>query len=191
MNSPTFVPTAPAAPASSAPAKTIISSLLASILFLALGSALTGCAGLFPPNYRPYSDQVGFSDVQVAKDRYPVSYVGPAEFTEIQAKKMVLLRAAELTHFAGARWFRILSDEASSRKTRLTSKEVTTSPVKDSLVVRADGPKVVQEVTTRQDAWIPMVNLVIEVEAQESDETLDADALLRDGRASGLLPNKG
>jgi hypothetical protein len=163
--------------------------LLSGLFFL--GFALIGCSALFPPNYRPYSNQVGFSDVQVAKDRFQVGYIGPADFTEIQAKKMALLRAAELTRNAGARWFRIVSEEASSRKTRLTSKEVTTSPVQDSAIVRADEPKVVQEVTTRQDAWIPMVNLVIEVEAAESDETLDAEALLRDGRAMGLMPKEG
>lgn len=153
-----------------------------------LMGALTGCSALFPPNYRPYSKQVGYSDVQLAKNRFQIGYIGPADFTEIQAKKMALLRAAELTRNAGARWFRILSAESSSRKTRLASKEVTTSPVRDSAAVRADGAKVVQEVTTRQETWIPMVDLVIEVEAEESPETLDAEALLRDGRANGLMP---
>lgn len=165
-------------------------SVIVLSLIGALTGALTGCSALYPPNYRPYSNQVGYSDVQVAKDRFQIGYIGPADFTEIQAKKMALLRAAELTRNAGARWFRILSEEASSRKTHVTSKEVTTSPVRDSLVVRADGPKVVQEVTTRQDAWIPIVDLVIEVETAESDETLDAEALLRDGHATGLMPKE-
>jgi hypothetical protein len=159
-------------------------------LFGILG-VLAGCSALFPPNYRPYSRQVGYSDVQVAKDRFQIGYVGPADFTEIQAKKLALLRAAELTRNAGGRWFRILSQESSSRKTRLTSKEVTTTPVRDSAALQADGPKVVQEVTTRQDAWIPMVDLVIQViqvGGAESPETLDAEALLREGRAAGLMP---
>jgi len=150
--------------------------------------AFAGCSALFPPDYRPYSKQVGYSDVQVAKDRFQIGYIGPADFTEIQAKKLALLRAAELTRHAGGRWFRILSQESSSRKTRLTSKEVTTTPVRDSAAAPADGSKVVQEVTTRQDAWIPVVDLVIQVEAAESPETLDAEALLREGRAAGLMP---
>ncbi|MDB5103186.1 MAG: hypothetical protein JWP91_875 [Fibrobacteres bacterium] len=156
--------------------------LLSGLLYLA------GCAALFPPNYRPYSDQVGFSDVQVARNTWEVSYVGPADFTEIQAKKMALLRAAELTRIAGARWFRIVSEDTHSRKTRLTSREVTSKPVKDTAFAREDAPKVVHETTTSQDAWIPMVTLVIAVEKAESAETLDAEVLVRDGKASGLLP---
>jgi hypothetical protein len=67
-------------------------------------------------------------------------------------------------------------------------KAVTTSPVRDSAAARADGPDAVKEVTTRQETWVPVVDLVIEVEAAESPETLDAEALLRDGRAAGLMP---
>ncbi len=160
-------------------------------LLLLLGLLyLAGCAGFFPPNYRPYSNQVGFSDVQIAKNTYEVNYVGPAEFTEIQAKKMAILRAAELTRIAGFRWFRIVSEDEKSRKIRLTSKEVTTKPMKDTAFARADAPKVVQEVTTSQDAWIPIVTLVIVVEQAESAETLDAETVLREGRASGLLPKQ-
>ncbi|MEO6094377.1 MAG: hypothetical protein ABIW76_01415 [Fibrobacteria bacterium] len=80
--------------------------------------------------------------MQVAKDRFQIGYIGPADFTEIQAKKMAMLRAAELTRIAGARWFRILSEESSSRQTRLTTKEVVTSPERDSMV-RTDGRNVV------------------------------------------------
>ncbi len=165
------------------PAKLII-LLPAVVLFLG------ACAALFPPNYRPYSNQEGYSDTQLAKDRYEVSYVGPAEFSEIQAKKLAILRAAELTRNAGTRWFRIVSEQSSSRKIRLTSTQRTSAPLQDTAFAHADAPKVVQEVTTRQEAWIPMVDLVIEVEPAESAETLDADTVLREGRASGLLPKK-
>jgi hypothetical protein len=131
---------------------------------------------------------VGYSDAQVAKDRYEVSYAGPAEFTEIQAKKLAIVRAAELARNAGTRWFRIVAEEASSRKTRVSSTEVTRKPVNDSDMARPDAPQVVKETTTRQDAWIPMVHLVIELEKEENTETLDADTVLREARTSGLLP---
>jgi hypothetical protein len=49
---------------------------------------------------------------------------------------------------------------------------------------------VVQETTTREDAWIPSAVLVFVTLAGETDETLDSEAVLREGRASGLLPKK-
>lgn len=127
-------------------------------------------------------------DAQVAKDRYAVSYTGPAAFTEIQAKKMAIVRAAELARNAGTRWFRIVAEESSSRKMRVSSTEVTRKPVNDSDEARPDAPQVVKERTTRQDAWIPLVHLVIELEKEESEETLDADTVIREARAGGLLP---
>lgn len=153
---------------------------------------LPGCAGMFPPNYRAYSDGIGFSDVQVAKDTWEVSYVGPAEFNELQAKKMAILRAAELTRISGRRWFLILSQETDARKVRRVYHEVTRKPVVDTLFPPEVAPQVVQEVTTREDAWIPSAVLVFKTSEAETDETLDSEAVLREGRASGLLPkNKG
>jgi hypothetical protein len=117
--------------ASAAPAIPMLFPLKISALLGLLGW-LSACSALFPPKYRPYSNQVGYSDAQVAKDRYEVSYTGPAEFTEIQAKQMAIVRAAELARNAGTRWFRIVADEASSRKTRISSTEVTRKPMNDS-----------------------------------------------------------
>lgn len=151
---------------------------------------LPGCAGMFPPNYRAYSDGIGFSDVQVAKDTWEVSYTGPAEFNELQAKKMCILRAAELTGLNGRRWFTILSQETDARKVRRVSHEVTRKPAVDTLFAPKDAPPVVQEVTTREDAWIPSAVLVFKTSEAETDETLDAEAVMREGRASGLLPKK-
>jgi hypothetical protein len=160
-------------------------ALLAGLVLL-----LSGCAGLFPPNYRSYSDGVGFSDVQVAKDTWEVSYVGPAEFNELQAKKMAILRAAELTRLSGRRWFRIVSQDTDARKVRRVSHEVTRKPAVDTLFAPKDAPQVVQETTTREDAWIPSAVLVFVTLAGETEETLDSEAVLREGRASGLLPKK-
>jgi hypothetical protein len=156
-------------------------------LFGLLG-LLSACSALFPPNYRPYSNQVGYSDAHVAKDRYEVSYAGPAEFTEIQAKKMAIVRAAELARSAGTRWFRIVADEASSRKMQVLFTEVSRKPLHDSDLARPGAPQVVKEKTTRSEAWIPLVHLVIELEQAESEETLDADAVIREARTSGILP---
>lgn len=159
-------------------------------LFLSGLLLLQACSALFPPDYRPYSHQAGYSDAQIAKDTYEVGYVGPAEFMEIQAKKMAILRAAELTRIAGGRWFRIVSEAAESRKIRKTSHEVTSKPVKDTLFAASDAPTEVKETTTREDTWIPIVTLVIKMEPAETAETLDAETVLREGRASGLLPKK-
>jgi hypothetical protein len=40
----------------------------------------------------------------------------------------------------------------------------------------------------RRDAWIPLVHLVIELEQAETEETLDADAVIREARTSGIMP---
>lgn len=151
---------------------------------------LSGCAGLYPPNYRAYSNGAGFSEAQVAKDTWEVEYVGPEALTELQAKQMALLRASELTRFAGRRWFTIVSAETASRKLHKTSREVTKTPLQDSGVARADAPQVVQEVTTREEAWIPTADVVIHIEAAETESALDAEQVWAQGRASGLLPQQ-
>ena len=151
---------------------------------------LSGCAGLYPPNYRAYSNGAGFSEAQVSKDTWEVEYVGPEALTELQAKQMALLRAAELTRYAGRRWFSIVSAETASRKVHKTSREVTKTPLQDSGVARADAPQVVQETTTREDAWIPSANVVIRIEAAETEAALDAEQVWAQGKASGLLPNR-
>ncbi len=151
---------------------------------------LSSCAAMFPPNYRAYSDSVGYSEAMVAKDAWEIEYVGPAQFTELQAKQMALLRAAELTHASGRRWFHIVSQETTARKVRKTSREVTKTPVQDSGATRTDGPQLVQEVVTREDAWIPTANVVFRIDTEETPESLDADQVWAQGRASGLLPKR-
>lgn len=158
------------------------------LLPLLLGLALlAGCAGR---NYRAYAHGVGFSDAQVAKDTWEVSYTGPADYNELLAKKMAILRAAELTKLSGRRWFRITDQDTDARKVRRVSREVTREPVKDTLFPAAEAPHVVKETTTREDAWIPTATLVFETLPEETGDSLDADSVLREGRAAGLLPKR-
>jgi hypothetical protein len=167
------------------------SRTLLPILALAL-IVLQACAALFPPLYRPYSNEVGYSDLQVGKDTWEVQYVGPTSQTELQAEEMAILRAAELTHLSGARWFLILSDAKESRRMRVTTHEVNRTSVPDtaSRHYLEERKQVEQEVTTRQDAWVPVAKVRFQTEKEDGDQTLDADAVMRIGGAKGLMTKK-
>lgn len=143
--------------------------------------------------YRPYSDAVGYCDLQIGKDTWEVQYVGPSTMAELQTKELAILRAAELTHLMGGRWFSLVSEERESRRVSVMSEKVEHSPAKatDSASKSSgslSGGGVTTRVVTRSDNWIPNSLLRFRMDRSESAESLDADLILRMGRAKGLLP---
>ena len=78
---------------------------------------LGGCAG--SSLYRPYQGETGYSEVNIAKNRYEVYFHGPASMDDARAKQYAIARAAEIGKANGFTHFRI----ASSRTRRDTSRE--------------------------------------------------------------------
>jgi hypothetical protein len=70
---------------------------------------LAACAA--PDPYRPSSGGVGFSETRLAEDRWRVRYVGPTGMDEGEARRLALIRAAEVTLAAGLGHFRVVSTD--------------------------------------------------------------------------------
>jgi hypothetical protein len=83
-----------------------------------LSSLLPGCAG--SALYRPYEGETGYSEVNIAKNRYEVYFHGPASMDDARAKQYAIARAAEIGKANGFTHFRI----ASSLTRRDTSREI-------------------------------------------------------------------
>jgi hypothetical protein len=139
----------------------------APLLALALLS-FQGCATLLPPLYRPYSNEIGFTELQVAKDAWEVQYVGPPSLTPLEAKQMAVLRAAELTRLRGGRWFSIEAEIEDSRHAGPACGDSSGAGVR------------------RREARAPQATLRFHVEPAEGTASLDAESVLRQGREQGL-----
>ena len=85
--------------------------LLAGLLAL----FLTGCAS----SYQPEGLSGGFSDIQLDKNVFQVSYQGNAYTRTPRLEEMALLRAADLTVSHGFRYFIVLSGQAGGQMTSL------------------------------------------------------------------------
>lgn len=91
---------------------------LASALSCLAAATLAGCAG--SSLYRPYEGATGYSEVNIAKNRYEVYFYGPASMDDARAKQYAIARAAEIGQGNGFTHFRV----AASRTRRDTSREV-------------------------------------------------------------------
>ncbi len=80
------------------------------VLISLLGLALTACAGA-PPVYGPaaaHPGGVGFSQIRIEDDRWRVSYMAQGDDARLEAERLVLRRAAELTLQNGFEWFEVI-----------------------------------------------------------------------------------
>jgi hypothetical protein len=66
---------------------------------LLLAVAASGCASSFGPTYRPRgaNESIGYSDEQIASNRFRVSFAGPAGSKLVEVEDLLLRRAAEIT----------------------------------------------------------------------------------------------
>jgi len=81
-------------------------------LFLAacLASLAAACAST-PPVYGPASQNpsgIGYDDVRIENDRWRVTYTAQGERAQLEAERLVLRRAADLTIRNGFEWFEIV-----------------------------------------------------------------------------------
>jgi hypothetical protein len=86
------------------------------IALLMIAALLSACAGQSPYKAADGS-RYGYSDTQIAGDRYRVSFNAPAS-REGEIRDYALLRAAELTLLEGYDWFVVLDRETEVERTR-------------------------------------------------------------------------
>ena len=80
------------------------------VLISLLGLTLTACASA-PPVYGPAAGHpagIGFSQVRIEDDRWRVSYAAQGDDARLEAERLVLRRAAELTVQNGYEWFEVV-----------------------------------------------------------------------------------
>src|SRR5882724_6675817 len=73
---------------------------------------LSACAA--PNPYRPLDNGIGYTEANIANDRYEIMFHGTADQDELTAKKFAILRAAEVAKHANFPYFRI--DNAKTRE---------------------------------------------------------------------------
>ena len=93
---------------------------------LIMGMAMGLCACAAPALYRPYADtgSYGYSEVQIAKNRYDVYFHGPSDLDDAAAKNYAIVRAAEIGRQNGFTYFRL----AGTRIRRERSREILREP---------------------------------------------------------------
>jgi hypothetical protein len=79
---------------------------------------LAACSG--PALYRPYADSgsYGYSEVNIAKNRYEVFFHGPADLDDAAAKNFAIVRAAEIGKRNGFPYFRVANSRVRRETTR-------------------------------------------------------------------------
>jgi hypothetical protein len=91
--------------------------LLISMLILSACSSSSGMIGYYPA---PYSGSDGYSDIQIDKNMFRVSYHGSADVMADEAEELTLLRSAELTLKNGFTHFAIVDGVSRSDGTQST-----------------------------------------------------------------------
>lgn len=168
----------------------LAAALAATLLF-------TACAA--PALYRPYSDSgdYGYSEVEVAKNRYEVYFHGPADLEDAAAKNFAIVRAAEIGKRNGFGWFRV----AASRIRRETIRETSLQP--DLFPQNAwTGESYTREereqrewenarrrqqklrMTVREE---PVVQLTIQYRTEDCDDCLSIDTKVNEAIGQGIL----
>ena len=97
---------------------------LKQLVVFSTAALLSACSA--PALYRPYADtgSYGYSEVEIAKNRYEVFFHGPSDIDDATAKNYAIVRAAEIGRANGFTHFRL----ANSRVRREVSREITSEP---------------------------------------------------------------
>jgi hypothetical protein len=164
---------------------------------LLLSLFLSACAA--PALYRPYADtgSYGYSEVNIAKNRYEVYFHGPSDLDDAAAKNFAIVRAAEIGRQNGFTYFRL----ANTRIRRETSSEIRREP---ELFPRHGwtGESLSREERERR-AWEdsrrrrqrlsmtvkeePVVQLTVQYRNEDCDDCLSVESKVREAVEQGIL----
>ena len=152
------------------------------VLFAIL--AFTGCASNY---YRPYNNGIGYSEVNVAKDRYEIIYYGAADQDELNAKKYAIVRAAEVGKQNKFAYFKI----GNSREHEQTSTEVIREKQFDNFGHpygwRRDPWGHTEEIITTRVEKKPVVKITVTYLNEDCNDCLSVDDKIKDGVSEGII----
>ena len=166
---------------------------------LYVGIALVLCACAAPALYRPYADtgSYGYSEVNIAKNRYDVYFHGPSDLDDATAKNYAIVRAAEIGKQNGFLYFRL----ASTRIRRETSYEALREPelfpehpwtgenlTREEREQRAweDSRRRRQRMSTSVKEE-PVVQLTVQYRDEDCDDCLSVESKVREAVEQGIL----
>ena len=165
----------------------------------ALCSALAFCACSAPALYRPYADtgSYGYSEVNVAKNRYEVFFHGPSDIDDATAKNFAIVRAAEIGRQNGFTYFRL----ANSKIRRETSTEVLREPelfpqnrwTGESLTHAEREQRAWEESRRRRQRLSmtvkeePVVQLTVQYRNEDCEDCLSVAAKVQEAAGQGIL----
>ena len=145
---------------------------------------LAACAA--PNPYHPLSDGEGYSEALVAPDRWQIAYHGTADQDEVAAKKYALVRAAELAKGGGFPYFRLEEGKTKANEQRETVRE-TEAVRENEYPGHPWAGKRTRARTVSRTERRPVVRITVDLSKDRCGECLEADAVLNEAAASGIL----
>lgn len=157
------------------------------LLGLILTPVMIGCAGDPLPLYRPFERRAGYSEVQVAPDRYQVTYQGTPGMSDGAAAELAKLRAAELARLLSRSHIRIVDLRMGGRTyTEYEPAWWTT----DSFVDR-DGHRHYHQRLLREGYYdsysVPVTVMVVELLDSPAPDALSAQEVWEQAVATKLV----
>jgi hypothetical protein len=157
--------------------------------------ALAACSA--PALYRPYADSgsYGYSEVNIAKNRYEVFFHGPSDLDDAAAKNFAIVRAAEIGRRNAFPYFRV----AGSKVRRETTREFLEPELFPQN--RWTGESLTREERERR-AWEdsrrrrqrratlkeePVVQLTVYYRTEDCDDCLSVEEKVREAVEQGIL----
>lgn len=157
---------------------------------LALASAfaflLTGCA---TTAYQPLQNGIGFTEVEVGKDKYEIMFHGTSDQDELMAKKYAMVRAAEIGKRNGFPYFTIDNGKTKEKEDRETVRESESQSVPDDPYYHpypARRRKTETRTITRTETR-PVIKIVVHYTKDECPDCLSVDGKLQEAMDAGIL----
>jgi hypothetical protein len=157
------------------------------ILLFVISTGSAGCASEPLPLYRPFERRAGYSEVQIAPDRYQVTYQGTPGMSDGAAAELAKLRAAELARLLGKSHIRAVDLRMSGRTYTDYEPAWWTT---DSYLDR-DGHSHYHQRLLREAYYdtysVPVAVLVVELLNTPAPDALDAQEVWERAFETGLV----
>ncbi|GEM_PF-1929536 len=146
---------------------------------------LAACAA--PNPYRPLESGLGYSEVNIAKDRYEIMFHGSTEQDQLTAKKYAILRAAEIAKRENFPYFRVENGKTREKEERQTIRETEThvDPY-DPYPGRYWGRKTHKHTVTRTEIS-PVVKITVTLDSAACGDCLSTDAKIQEAAQAGVF----
>jgi hypothetical protein len=153
---------------------------------LAYCLAFNGCATTV---YQPLDNGIGYSEVEVGKDRYEIMFHGTSDQDELAAKKYALVRAAEVGKRNGFTYFRVDNAKTREKEEKEVVRESQSRSVPEDPYYRpfpARRRRTETRTVTHTERR-PVVKIAVTYLHEECPDCLSVDAKLQEAAGEGIL----